>query len=352
MKYKKDIEITKKRLEAFWENGLYDRCTAQLYVHWDKNKQMRARGYPFHGNDSADFWTDADNIMARYRDYFENSIFMAEAIPSIFVNLGPGSLAAYLGSAVVLGKDTVWFDKLINFENNPVIFDRNNKWWQLTKHLTQQILQQGEDEFYPIISDLGGVMDVQGHLRGVNELLLACACDAENVYEKEKVIMDVWKDCYLELCYDLKCQTNGMMNWLYIWAPGSTYCLQSDLSCNISNDMFREMFLPRIYEQCQYIQYPLYHLDGAQAIKHLDGILQIEQIKAIQWEPGYGGGEPITHLDLLKRIQKSNKSLVISIKPSDISLAKKELSPEGLCLRVSCGNTEEAEIVLESIEKW
>lgn len=71
--------------------------------------------------------------------------------------------------------------------------------------------------------------------------------------------------------------------------------LQSDISTMISEDDYRRFVQPFIREQCQKIDYTLYHLDGVGAMHHLPALLEIEELNAIQWTPGVGepqGGSP------------------------------------------------------------
>lgn len=64
--------------------------------------------------------------------------------------------------------------------------------------------------------------------------------------------------------------------------------LQSDISTMISQDDYRRFVQPFIREQCQKIDYTLYHLDGVGAMHHLPALLEIEELNAIQWTPGVG----------------------------------------------------------------
>ena len=72
------------------------------------------------------------------------------------------------------------------------------------------------------------------------------------------------------------------------WAPGKMSKLQSDISTMISQDDYRRFVQPFIREQCQKIDYTLYHLDGVGAMHHLPALLEIEELNAIQWTPGVG----------------------------------------------------------------
>jgi corrinoid protein of di/trimethylamine methyltransferase len=88
--------------------------------------------------------------------------------------------------------------------------------------------------------------------------------------------------------------------------------LQSDISTMISQDDYRRFVQPFIREQCQRIPYTLYHLDGVGAMHHLDALLEIDELNAIQWTPGVGepqGGSPKWY-DLYRKILAGGKSIM------------------------------------------
>ena len=93
---------------------------------------------------------------------------------------------------------------------------------------------------------------------------------------------------------------------------GKVTKLQSDISLMISEEDFRRFVLPYLQEQCRKIDYTLYHLDGIDAIRHLDAILEIEELNAVQWTPGEGepqGGNPCWY-DLYRKILDKGKSVM------------------------------------------
>ena len=52
--------------------------------------------------------------------------------------------------------------------------------------------------------------------------------------------------------------------------------LQSDISVMISPKSFRRFVQPFIREQCQRLDYSMYHLDGVDAIRHLPALLEMK----------------------------------------------------------------------------
>jgi hypothetical protein len=82
------------------------------------------------------------------------------------------------------------------------------------------------------------------------------------------------------------------------------YVTSSDFICMISNDNFRELILPELLEEVEYLKGNIiFHLDGPGALKHLDDLIAIPNLAGIQWV--YGDGQPSTKhwIDVLKKIQ-------------------------------------------------
>ncbi len=326
MKHKPDWEIIQERYRRFWNDEEVDRCL--LWTVSYRNDSDFSDSHSFTEDFVPNFdiqcedlfkrWTDFDFLFSYHERYFSNFYYGAEALPVFWINLGPGVMAAYLGSKFEFRENTVWFypilDSLNNFE--PEI-DEKNTWWNLTKDLTEKAAKQGKNGFLTGITDLGGVGDILAHLRGTANLCIDLVENKEIVKEIELKMIDLWIRCYKKL-HQIISNNNGLVShWLGTWAPGSHYPMQCDFSALISDTMFKEVFLPALQKQAEFLDFPIYHLDGPGAIKHLDSILEIEKIKAIQWVPGDGTPRVLHWLPLLQKIQKTGKKTIVYANPEE-----------------------------------
>jgi 5-methyltetrahydrofolate--homocysteine methyltransferase len=136
--------------------------------------------------------------------------------------------------------------------------------------------------------------------------------------------------------------------------------LQCDFSAMISPRMFEEFVLPYLWEQCERLDYSVYHLDGVEAIKHLDLILSIPKLTALQWtaganEPGAGAAE---WFEIYRRARKAGKSLLLlDVDGKDVPRLVEELGPEGLLIGTAASSqgacpVREAEELLLAAEVW
>ena len=97
----------------------------------------------------------------------------------------------------------------------------------------------------------------------------------------------------------------------------------------------------------------IFHLDGKGVARHVDQILELPNLRAIQWVQGVGEDRPIMQwIPLIKRIQAAGKGVVVDIAPEELEGFISELRPEGLYLCVATDSVEEEKAVLERVKKW
>jgi hypothetical protein len=137
-----------------------------------------------------------------------------------------------------------------------------------------------------------------------------------------------------------------------IWSELPATDLQSDFSCMISPQMFREHFLPFIEEQTRMVCRTVYHLDGPGAIKHMDALLELPHLDGIQWVPGAGAAPMSEWVPLLRRIQEGGKLVHASCGLEEVETLVRELEPEGLFISTSAPSPEEADDLLRHVQRW
>ena len=128
MLYKRDWEETKGIFEDWWD-GVLDRPLIQVVYPKDKDlpeidSWVFLRYYP-----------NTEEALDKLFQQFSRIVFGKEAYPSVWVNLGLGSLAAYLGAEIRFDPkvNTSWFSgnfSLRDLENKE--FNPDNEWWRYT----------------------------------------------------------------------------------------------------------------------------------------------------------------------------------------------------------------------------
>jgi hypothetical protein len=100
----------------------------------------------------------------------------------------------------------------------------------------------------------------------------------------------------------------------------------------------------------------IFHLDGPGAIKHLDSLLDVPELNAIQWVYGAGNGpgSKAEWIELYKRVQHKNKGLMIScVNVEDALDVARNIDPKGVFFFVSTEyEKQEAADFLKIMEDW
>lgn len=214
-------------------------------------------------------------------------------------------------------------------------------------------MEAGEGKFLVGLADLGGVSDALSHLRGPQNLCLDLISHAEEVKAAGKDLQTLWFRCYEEL-YEIIRDNNegGSFFYMGLWSHGKTFPIQEDFSCMISSKMFKEFFLPYVQAQARWLDHSIYHLDGPGALHHLDLLLDIPELDAIQWEPGEGARPMSRWIPVLRCIQASGKRLFCFVEADEVLTLMRALLPEGVMFRVECDTKEEALTLIQYAERW
>lgn len=154
------------------------------------------------------------------------------------------------------------------------------------------------------------------------------------------------QEIYAEYFAILQPEIYSSSGWLPAWWPGRANVIQSDFMALISPAMFQHFFHEWLLEEVGTFERVIYHLDGPPSLPHLDYLLNLPQIAAIQWVPG-DGALPISRwLALLRRIQAAGKGLHLSVAPWEVEPLLSELSSRGLMLQMWVDSEEEAQTLL------
>lgn len=242
--------------------------------------------------DMEDKYQNAQRIVDRYRYFCDTHVFLGESFPNLNIDFGPGSTAAYLGSEIGFKEDTVWFQKCVeDWEDAPeLVFDPENKWFKKHLQLAKDCRKLANGDFYVDMPDLMENIDVLASLRGALDCLYDMIDEPEEVAKRIQEVNDVYFE-YYDRFYDIiKDEEGGNAYTVFqIWGPGRTVKLQCDFSAMMSPDNFRDLIQESLREQARKVDHVLYHLDGPQAIIHMDALMEIDEIDALQWTSGDAG---------------------------------------------------------------
>ena len=353
--WKPNLEETKKHYIDWWN---HKGIVLNMWEHFQEGVKPHADVPMPPAPKSLDQkWFDPE-WRAEYLDwYVAHSSMKADMLPVANTQLGPGSLAAILGGVFEGGEDTIWIHPDPNYTDD-IKFDINdpaNKNWQLHKDLLRACKKKAKGNYYVGMPDLMEGMDVLAAMKGTDKVLLDTVTQPEVLERQMQQINDIYFKVFDEL-YDI-IREGDEMAFCYFssWAPGKMTKLQSDISTMISVEDYRRFVQPFIRQQCQKIDYTLYHLDGVGAMHHLPALLEIEELNAIQWTPGVGepqGGSPKWY-DLYKKILAAGKSIMACwVTLDELRPLLDNIGGNGVHIEMDFHNEDEVEKALRIVEEY
>ena len=303
-----------------------------------------------------DHWTNPDYVMPRVLQSVRNTAWFAEACPMAWVNLGAVAQVGFLGTEVVCAPDTVWHRGFVeDWEAYEPTFDRQNEWWRIEIRLTEAFLNEAEGQWFVANADLAETGDVMSALRGPQKLCLDLIEGPREAMERVRdQLAELLLQWYDEFSSMITARMEGSSSWLRVWHPGRTATVQCDFSCMVSKEMFDGFFLPPLSRGLATLDGAMYHLDGAGAVQHVDTIMALPNMRAIQWVPGSGDEGPAhpKWRPLLRRIIGGGLCVHLSVSPGEIENLVRDLGADGLYLVTSCASEREARELLDAVERW
>lgn len=350
--WKSNLEETKQRYINWWN---HKGIILNMWEHFQEGVQPHAEiALPAPAKDLSQKWFDPQ-WRAEYLDwYVAHSSLKADILPVANTQLGPGSLAAILGGVFEGGEDTIWIHPDPDFTDE-IVFNPEHPNWILHKELLKACKAKANGHYFVGMPDLMEGLDVLAALKGTDRVLLDTVMQPEILEQQMQQINDIYFQVFDEL-YDI-IREGDEMAFCYFssWAPGKMSKLQSDISTMISQDDYRRFVQPFIREQCQKIDYTLYHLDGVGAMHHLPALLEIEELNAIQWTPGVGepqGGSPKWY-DLYKKILAGGKSVMACwVTLDELKPLLDHIGVDGVHLEMDFHNEKEVEQAMRIIEEY
>lgn len=351
MRYKQDWDMAKKRLTAFWNRDILDRCCFSVKV-FESGVDPLLRLVPGTDEERFRYWTDPEAIIRRKRAMMEHTYYGGEAFPCIFLDLGAAGHAGFFKGEKHYFGDSVWFFPSLT-DVDTLEFDENSFLYRKTLELARAFAEDSGGDYMVSMPDSTGNADALSHLLGPEELLPAMLEDPEAVQRALSKIELAYERIMCEVYATVRGVNEGgsCVDWLSTWAPGFHAQMQCDMSVMISNPMFKEFIMPELTTQCRFLEYPLYHFDGVEQVRHLDDLLSIPELRAIQWTQVAGQPPCTDYLPELQKIQAAGKNLIIIVTPEQVRPLMENLSSRGLYLVTTVPTRDDADALLKEVSR-
>ena len=353
---KPDWDKSRKRFEAWWNGDATDRVLLQVFAP----RRDVAPDAPPHLEPASihDRWLGIDYRLAEFEARMARTYYGGDAFPYLDTHIGPGTMSLYLGAIPEFHTNTVWYHKCIDdIATAPVPrYDPDNRYWQFSLELARRGIERLEGRALVSYPDLIEGLDTISSLVGNEELLLYLIDAPEHVHRFQNAITDLYFQYHDRLYEIIKDETGGScFSAFQTWAPGRMAKVQCDFSAMIGPKMYEEFVAPYLSRQCARLDYSVFHLDGPCCLQHLDILLGIKELNAIQWTPG--AGQPCAgdacYIPMYRRIRAAGKSCMIrGATPDQARNLVEELGPEGLDVCLSVSSQDEAEELVRQSFAW
>jgi len=255
-----------------------------------------------------------DDVIEAWDVELANRIYLADAYPQIFVNFGPGVLAAFLGAQLEC-RDTVWFHPSQSKPIEELTFEgvdlTQSVWYQRIVDLIDAAHRRWGNSVQLSMTDLGGTLDVLSSFLPGEILLTELYDNPEEVKRLTWEIHEQWWKAYEGLSELMRKVNQGYTAWAQILSKESYYMLQCDFAYMISPEMFDEFVKPELAASCRRLKRAFYHLDGIGQLPHLDSLLTIPELAGVQWIPGDGQPDVEFWPDVYRKIAQADKKIQV-----------------------------------------
>jgi hypothetical protein len=307
----------------------------------------------------ADKYTNLDWITANSHHRLSQKDFLGDILP--FAGSGPDWLGPLLGAKPEFAPSTVWIhphlaDVAEAEKLPPFRFDPENRWWQLIEALMKRNVEMARGKYlvaYPFgIENL----DALASVRGSEILMMDMIERPEWVKEKLEEIHQFEQDVYRRLHAIIQAEDGSMaVRPFRLWAPGRAGLLQCDASAMFSTEMFERFELPILKRRCASLEYSVYHIDGSQCLPHVDALLSIAELKAIEWtpDPAVPNGGDRHWYALYQKILAAGKSVqVTEITGEQIVPLLDNIGAKGVYVLANWMDRPSFEKVLNDVQKY
>ena len=348
-----DWERRIARQDAWWHREVLDRppCTMTFAKPVPEIPWPVEKPYASH----RERWMDTDRIVAKAIAAARNTVFCGDALPTAWPNLGPEVFSAFFGLDMQYTAETSWAIPVIHdwARTEHVRFSRESFYWKKLVEMTDTLLEAGKGLYYVGLTDFHPGGDALAAFRDPADLNTDLLLYPDEIRRMLRYVNQVYFETF-DFFYDKLVNAGQALTcWAGIVSSKKWYVPSNDFSCMISREMFRDFFLPGIVEECRHLEASLYHLDGPGALRHLDDLLDIPELNAIQWVFGAGNGTASDWISVYQRCQAAGKGIQIFAHVNELDTLIENLRPEGVWLALhGVTDQESANAVLQRLLHW
>jgi hypothetical protein len=350
---KPDFDQAMQRIDAWFAHEPLDRPPVRFAEHnaeYSGGPALTGRAWL----DLRARWFDAEFQVDHFLESIRGKRFYGETFPVFWPNLGPNVYAAFYGAELDYGEVTSWIRHCVHerADLERLKFSRDNIYFRKIEELTRVALQKCAGQFMVGYTDLHGSLDCAADWRNPQELCLDLADDPELVHALVSRANENFLPVFDHFDAVLKAHGQMSVTWMAIPSRGKMHVSSCDFTNMVSCAVFDEFYLPSLRAEVRHMTHNIFHLDGKGMLRHLDRILAMPEILAIQWVHGVGDDAPIMQwLPVIKKIQAAGKGVLVDLQLHELEPFIAATDLRGLYLCIAAPESLQPDI-LKRLEKW
>ena len=341
------------RWAAFWDRLPVDRPLVDVKAPSGKPPRPLPEA-----RSTEDLWLGLEYVPALTQRKLETTYFGGEAIPADDIHPLMAGWILGCGANVGFAEDTIWHTPFMSSLDESEIGKwrpgPGDPWLGKVEALIDRLLDTAQGQYLVGYAYQLPLNDLLSLLRGPQALLIDLAEDVERCRCAIETLFPLWAENFDRIRRRIERHQAGCVwNWPGLWHDDFVMVTQSDMSCMISPLMFERFVAAELDLLGERYGRVWYHLDGPDAIRHLDRLLAKPYITAIQYVPGDGQPPNGPHwLDLYRRVQAAGRCLDLSVPAEHVEYLVRHLNPEGLVLRTWVDSYDKADELVADAVAW
>lgn len=351
---KPDFEAAMKRLYAWYEGEILDRVPVRFVAH---NAAFNLGGTEGQRppEEQKKRWFEVERRVEEYARSIEGKRFHAETFPMFDPNLGPDVYAAFYGAELSYGEVTSWSHPFVHDWDDMarLKLDMTNEYFTTIEQLMRCAIEQCEGKFLVGYTDLHPGEDCAMAWRGSERFCLDLVEYPDEARRLIEIAFADFQQIYDRFDAILKAARLPSMCWIGLPSFGKFHVPSCDFSSMISPRHFAEFSLPFLREEVKPMTHNVYHVDGPGVARHIDHILSVPEVLAIQWVQPMGTGRAIMQwVPLIKKIQAAGKGVIVDLQVDELESFLDVVDPQGIFLWVGTEDEDEQLAIIKRLEKW
>jgi hypothetical protein len=341
------------RIYAWYHQEIIDRVPIRFSAHnAEYNDMVDLPGHSW--KNLKERWWNAEYQIELFEYKWRHSTFNAETFPVFWPNLGPEVYTAFYGAELEYRDVTAYaVPSLPDWDQmDRLKLDFNNPYFRKLEEMTFAALERCTGKYLVGYTDIHAGIDCAAAFRDPQQFCLDLLLEPEMAKKLIEISSCDFHTVYNHFDSILKAHNQLSVTWMGIPSTGKMHIPGCDFASMLSPADFDTFVLPSLKREIAPMTQNVFHVDGKGVARHLDKILQLPEVNAIQWVQGMGLDAPIMQwVPLIKKVQSAGKSLVIDLQVSELESFMREVSPVGILLCINADEETQPEII-RKVMKW